>query len=229
MAEDVGIRQPESRDPGKQEARGHNYERDQPPRRPNVARSDPGVRRGGGGGHGDPSEPGDVGGSTPPGPPGGGPGGPEDPDDPDGSEWTDPESSARTSEIRDLLQKKWKNQDRPKSSLGSVRIKYFAGERSKYRGWRRVVKAQQELYKLETTELAMLIYLSCKKEARDVLDQLTIDEMVAPGGLGLIWQLLDEAYHETSEEYFERVESEFSQYRRVPQQSNQASSSRLSS
>ena len=53
-------RQPESRDPGKQEARGHNYERDQPPRRPNVARSDPGVRRGGGGGgHGDPSEPGD--------------------------------------------------------------------------------------------------------------------------------------------------------------------------
>ena len=81
------------------------------------------------------------------------------------------------------------------------------------------MKAQQELYKLETTELAMLIYLSCKKEARDVLDQLTIDEMVAPGGLGLIWQLLDEAYHETSEEYFERVENEFSQYRRVPQQS----------
>ena len=69
-----------------------------------------------------------------------------------------------------------------------------------------------------------------------MLDQLTIDEMVAPGGLGLIWQLLDEAYHETSEEYFERVENEFSQYRRVPQQSIasylsqiQASSSRLSS
>ena len=52
-----------------------------------------------------------------------------------------------------------------------------------------------------------------------MLDQLTIDEMVAPGSLGLIWQLLDEAYHETSEEYFERVESEFSEYRRVPQQS----------
>ena len=225
-------RQSESRDPGKPAAGGQDYERDQPRRRPNVARSDPGVRRGGDrGGPDDPSEPGDgysnggkgggkpppKKGRLPPGPPGGGPG---DPDEPEGSEWTDPESSARTSEIRELLQKKWKNQqDRPKSSLGSVRIEDFAGERSKYRGWRRVVKAQQELYRLETTELSMLIYFSCKKEARDVLDQLTIDEMVAPGGLGLIWQLLDEAYHETSEEYFERVESEFSQYRRVPQQS----------
>ena len=36
----------------------------------------------------------------------------------------------------------------------------FAGERGKYRGWRRVVKAQQQLYRLEQTELAMLIYLS---------------------------------------------------------------------
>ena len=173
-------------------------------------RSDLGVRRGGAAG---------LGGD----PPGRGPGDedddPEDGEDsaslprgvgpkkkaePGGSDdphWSDTDgSSARTSEVKAMLQRRWGNQDRPKSSLGSVKLEDFAGERGKYRGWRRVVKAQQQLYRLEQTELAMLICLSCKREARDVLDQMTIDEMVAPGGLDKVWQLLDEAYHETSEE-----------------------------
>ena len=191
--------------------------------------SDPGVRRGGaavlGGGppgrgpgdDGDDPEDGEDSVSFPPGPGPkrrGAPGGSEDP------HWSDTDgSTARTSEVKAMLQRRWGNQDRPKSSLGSVKLEDFTGERGRYRGWRRVVKAQQQLYRLESTELAMLIYLSCKREARDVLDQLTIDEMVAPGGLDRVWELLDEAYHETSEEYFERVESEFSQYRRVPGQS----------
>ncbi len=41
-----------------------------------------------------------------------------------------------------------------------MKLEDFAGERGKYRGWRSVVKAQQQLYRLEQTELAMLIYLS---------------------------------------------------------------------
>ena len=159
----------------------------------------------------------------PPGHPGGPPEDPYDDDDPEdswmGNDEDDEESSVRTSEVRSLLMKKWRQHERPKSSLGSVRIEDFYGERGRYRGWRRVVRAQQQLYRLEPTELSMLIYLSCKKEARDVLDQLTIEEMVAPGGLARVWQLLDEAYHETSEEYFERVEAEFNAYRRQPGQS----------
>lgn len=71
----------------------------------------------------------------------------------------------------------------------------------------------------ELSVLKSLVYISCKKEARDVLDQLTIEEMVAAGGLERIWALLDEAYHETSEEHFERLEAEFNNYRRAPGQS----------
>lgn len=121
--------------------------------------------------------------------------------------------------MRYLLQQRMRASERPKSSLGSVRIEDFYGERSKYQGWKRVVCAQKALYQLQESELSMLIYISCKKEARDVLDQLTIEEMVAPRGLEKVWHLLDEAYHETSEEHFERVEGEFNSYRRVPGQS----------
>ena len=128
----------------------------------------------------------------------------------------------RTSEVRSMLQRRMKAQqsfDRPKSSLGSVRIEDFYGDRSKYQAWQRVVRAQQQLYQLAESELSMLIYISCKKEARDVLDQLSIEEMVGKGGLKKVWHLLDEAYHETSEEHFERVEHEFNTYRRAPGQS----------
>ncbi len=121
--------------------------------------------------------------------------------------------------MRSLLQRRIKQFERPKSSLGSVRVEDFYGDRSKYQAWKRVVCAQKQLYQLAEAELAMLVYISCKKEARDVLDQLTIDEMVDVGGLKRIWTLLDEAYHETSEEHFERVEAEFNNYRRIPGQS----------
>lgn len=121
--------------------------------------------------------------------------------------------------MRSMLQKRMKQNERPKSSLGSVRVEDFYGDRGKYQSWKRVVCAQKQLYQLAGSELAMLVYISCKKEARDVLDQMTIEEMVAAGGLERMWALLDEAYHETSEEHFERLEAEFNNYRRTPGQS----------
>lgn len=148
------------------------------------------------------------------------PGDPEDGDDEPGAS-DDGISSARTSEVRSLLMKKYKqnSHDRPKSSLGSVRVEDFYGERSKYRTWKLVVLAQQKLYQLEDQELSMLVYLSCKKEARDVLDQLTLEEMMQRDGLVRIWKLLAEAYDESAEEHFERIEGEFMGYRRLPGQS----------
>ncbi|CAJ1379139.1 unnamed protein product [Effrenium voratum] len=125
----------------------------------------------------------------------------------------------RSEELQQLLARSWKGTDRPRSSLGSVRMEDFSGDRGKYRNWRRAVLAQQQLYRLESAELAMMIYLSCKGDAREVLDQITIEEMVAAGGLAKLWQLLNEAYGESSDEYFERIEAEFNQYRRQPGQS----------
>ena len=120
------------------------------------------------------------------------------------------DSTARTSEVKSMLRKKVKNQyDRPRSSLGSVKIEEFYGDRSRYRKWKTAVQAQEVLYHLEEEELSMLIYLSTKKDARDVLDQQPISEYTQPGGIKLVWNLLDEAFGETEEELFERAEVEF--------------------
>ena len=132
---------------------------------------------------------------------------------------TETESSAGTSAIRSMLKRRQqRSYERPKSSLGSIRIEEYYGERAKYRVWKKAVEAQQALYRLDPEELSMLIYLSTRKDARDCLDQRALTEFTVPGGLQLIWQLLDEAFGETEDEVFERAEQEYNQYRRAPGQ-----------
>ena len=142
------------------------------------------------------------------------------PPEPTESEVTDPEdSSADTSAIRSMLKRRVKSSlERPKSSLGSVKIEEFAGERYRYLKWKKAVEAQQQLYRLDEEELAMLVYLSTKRDARDCLDQTPIQEFTKPGGLRLVWRLLDEAFGESEEELFERAEKEYALYRRLPGQ-----------
>ena len=132
---------------------------------------------------------------------------------------TDSSSSAGTSELKSLLRRRAREQDRPKSSIGSVRIEEFSGERKRFRSWRRATEAQEHLYKLEASELAMLLYLSTRGEARDILDQRSLSDFTAPGGLAVMWSLLEEAFGESNAESFERAEKELSSYRRLPGQS----------
>lgn len=96
------------------------------------------------------------------------------PPNPPGSEPYDEEddgtSSAATSEIKSLvrsLRRRIKQEDgyRPKCSLGSVKVEEFYGDRSRYSKWKRAIEAQQHLYSLKNTELAMLVYLSTCREA----------------------------------------------------------------
>ena len=151
--------------------------------------------------------------------PGSGGGGGSTPPSSMDSSLTDDDSSADTSAIRSMLKRKVQHQlERPKSSLGSVKIEEFSGERFKYVKWKKAVEAQQQLYRLEEEELAMLVYLSTKREARDCLDQAPISEFTRPGGLRLVWRLLDEAFGESEEELFERAEKEYASYRRLPGQ-----------
>ncbi|OLQ12139.1 Transposon Ty1-DR1 Gag-Pol polyprotein [Symbiodinium microadriaticum] len=130
-----------------------------------------------------------------------------------------PSSSAGTSELRSLLRRRAREGTRPKSSIGSVKIEEFYGDRKKYRSWKRAIEAQTQLYQLEAQEVTMLVYLSTKGDARDVLDQLALSEYTCPGGDVVLWKLLDESYDETSCEQFERAERELQSYRRLPGQS----------
>ena len=130
-----------------------------------------------------------------------------------------PSSSAGTSELRSLLRRRARESNRPKSSIGSVKIEEFYGDRKKYRSWKRAIEAQTQLYQLEAQEVTMLVYLSTKGDARDVLDQLALSEYTCAGGDVVLWKLLDESYDETSCEQFERAERELQAYRRLPGQS----------
>ena len=115
-----------------------------------------------------------------------------------------------------LLQKERKPGDHSKPSLSQVRIETFRGNRSHYRDWKRIIEAQRNLYKLEDAELAMLIYLSCQGEPRQILNQLEVSEMQEPGGLGRIMRLLEESFGARAEERFEQKQEEYLAYRRAP-------------
>ena len=140
----------------------------------------------------------------------------ERPDREDGSD--NGSSSAATSDLRSLLRRRAREQERPKSSIGSVRIEEFSGDRRRYLKWKRAIEAQEKLYRLDPGELSMLVYLSVKGEARDVLDQVPLSELMGPEGGIMLWRLLDESFGESGAELFERAEKELNTYRRLPGQ-----------
>ena len=123
-------------------------------------------------------------------------------------------SSAKTSELRVLLERSRPRQKdntngtngRQRASLGTVKLDSFEKGHRAYKQWRKMVIAEQRLYRLEDEELSMLVYKACKGEARDVLDQMEIEEMISTGGLPRMWLLLDEAFGEPEDDKFEAAE-----------------------
>ena len=93
-------------------------------------------------------------------------------------------STARTAEIQEMLQAQVKktNQERNKPSISQVKLEAFRGSRSHFKDWKKVLEAQQALYRLDEHELAMLVYLSCEGEARQILNQMEVSEMQEPAG-----------------------------------------------
>ena len=84
-------------------------------------------------------------------------GGQPDPPPSEPEEPGDEASSTATSEIKSMLRRRMKQEEnyRPKSSLGSVKVEEFYGDRSRYLKWKRTIQAQQHLYALEGGKLAM--------------------------------------------------------------------------
>ena len=105
--------------------------------------------------------------------------------------------------------------DRGRPNLTSVKLDQFRGNRTAYKDWKKTLKAQQALYKLTEEELAVLGYLNTAGEARDIVNQLEIEDLQEPGGLGRIMRLLDDAYEKRADERFEQKQEEFQTYRRA--------------
>lgn len=65
----------------------------------------------------------------------------------------------------------------------------------------------------------MLVYLSTRQEARDVVEQHPITTYTGSGGLHLLWKVLEEAFGESEPELFERADRELEKCRRQPGES----------
>eukprot|EP00435_Cladocopium_sp_Y103_P072563 s575_g40.t1 len=72
-------------------------------------------------------------------------------------------------------------------------VEPFTGQRRAYKDWKRVLTAQRSRYQLQDKELSLLVCLSYKGDARQILNQLEMDEMTAEGGLQRMLALLEEA------------------------------------
>ena len=127
-------------------------------------------------------------------------------------------STAKTAEVKELLAQaaKKQTQERSKPALSQIRIEPFRGNRQHYKDWRKILDAQRALYRLDDSELALLIYLSCEGEARQVLNQLGIGEIQEAGGLNRVLRLLEDSYGSRADERFEERQEAFLSYRRSP-------------
>ena len=83
----------------------------------------------------------------------------------------------------------------------------------------KTIQAQKQLYQIQDKELAVLLFLSCTGEAREVLNQLEIADMQEEGGLQRILRLLEDAYGSKADERFEERQNAFLSFRRSPGQS----------
>ena len=122
--------------------------------------------------------------------------------------------------MRQLLRDRPDQPDaRARANLGQVRLETFSGDRSQYRNWMKTIQAQKQLYQIQDKELAVLLFLSCAGEAREVLNQLEVADTQEEGGLQRILRLLEDAYGSKADERFEERQTAFLNYRRSPGQS----------
>ena len=127
-------------------------------------------------------------------------------------------STVRTESIKELLKgRPGSSGERNRTNLGQVKLEVFKGDRAHYRNWIKTIQAQRQLYQLQDEELAVLMFLSCEGEAREVLNQLEIEDMRSAGGLNRVLRLLEDAYGAKADERFEEKQSEFMSYRRRPE------------
>eukprot|EP00971_Amphidinium_carterae_P336222 6472462-Amphidinium_carterae.1 len=108
---------------------------------------------------------------------------------------------------------------RPKTSLSSIKLEKFNGERKyidQYKEWKKSVRAHIMLFQLDEAEASLLLYLAVGGEAKQVLDVLELQQMTSAGGLTKMWTLLDESYLQTAPDRYERARIQYERCARRP-------------
>jgi hypothetical protein len=93
---------------------------------------------------------------------------------------------------------------KPKHGLATLRLDEFRSGREttthQYRSWRKQVLITQRLHGLSDPELALVMYTQVKGWAKQLLEILEVKDLEQPGGLAMIWSILDRAHERTEHE-----------------------------
>ena len=103
--------------------------------------------------------------------------------------------------------------------LAGVKITEWHGSRKPgvYKRWKKEVLAQQKLHAVTNSQLAVLIYLSCRGAAKDALEILELEQLVDEKvSLSLVWKLLDECCDQVEDEKYDSVHDKREQCMRKP-------------
>ncbi len=84
---------------------------------------------------------------------------------------------------------------KPTTALATLRLDEFRGGREttthQYRCWRKQVQITQRLHGLSDPEMALIIYTQAKGRAKQLLEVLEVTDLEKPGGLAMVWSILD--------------------------------------
>ena len=104
---------------------------------------------------------------------------------------------------------------KPRSALATLKLEDFRGGREatthQYWAWKKQTVITQKLYGLSDAELALIIYTQVRGRAKQLLDILEVVDLEKPGGLEMVWQILDRAHermeHERADDSYSAWES----------------------
>ena len=108
--------------------------------------------------------------------------------------------------------------DRGRTSLGSIKPEPFRGSRhaDEYRKWKKQMEALRQLYRLDDSEMALLVYMATQNEARECLDILEIEDLSREGGLELVYSILDSAFDKNATEKYDEAADDYRDWKRTP-------------
>ena len=69
-----------------------------------------------------------------------------------------------------------------------------------YHNWRKQMQITQRLHGLSDYEIALTIYTQEKRRAKQVLEVLEVSDLEKPGGLHMVWAILDRAHERMEHE-----------------------------
>ena len=124
-------------------------------------------------------------------------------------EWLQPVLRKMAETQRDLV---GRGASKPKHGLSTLQLDEFRGGREttthQYRSWRKQVQIVQRLHGLTDPEMALVLYTQVKGRAKQLLEVLELSDLEKPGGLVMVWSILDRAHermeHERADDAYGR-------------------------